>query len=260
MLTSTSTRFAIGAALATAALAAAAYFAPAIGEQESPRLLPPLPRRLPPPLPPRAIAEPLPLVAPRVRKARSPRKSVAAPSPTRARSPLFIVTVACDDTTNKLTHRHTFKVKTAIEGEARQLAEQAARRFSETQASKTRDSKLPAEKRPTISAGRVETCGLFVYRPRKARPMAKATSEGADAYNERHAIEYARWLAARDGRVIKTDASGCAIWSGINSRLTGKWCRRVRAVRLGAVEIVIPNWDFEPSPATEEILPDAMAA
>jgi hypothetical protein len=83
MLTSTTSRVAIGAAVATAALATfAAFLAPSMRETESQPLLPAPPRRLPPP---RAIArmqtiEPAPIIAPpRARKSRSKRASMATP-------------------------------------------------------------------------------------------------------------------------------------------------------------------------------------
>jgi hypothetical protein len=260
MLNSTSTRFAFGAAVATAALATvAAFWAPA-RQNSPPRQLPPPPRRLPPP-----VVEPLPVVdapaapIPPKRRARAPRKSVnATPSVIGKRSPCFIITVACDvtDDGKTLCHRYTFKVRTAIEGEARQAANETARRFADRFATATKPKDVKSR---TVSAGRVESCGVFRPRPLKRKAIAKGTSESQDRYNDRRACEYAKWLATRDGVAIDTKRySGTAIWTGVTLLSSGNYQRRVRAVRFGSVEIAIPNWDFQPWPATEETLPDSL--
>ncbi|WP_454629570.1 hypothetical protein [Bradyrhizobium cenepequi] len=102
------------------------------------------------------------------------------------------------------------------------------------------------------------------------------TGEKADDMNARHAIEYARWLALRDGMEIPADTAPRVDWSGITDA-AGKWRKRIRAVEFGssrtirqgygrnaytsyhwdiAVRIEIPNWDFVPAEPVEEIIPD----
>ena len=103
-----------------------------------------------------------------------------------------------------------------------------------------------------------------------------ACTESADRMNERHAIEYARWLAGRDGISIPQDAAPRVDWSEVRE-LTGKSRKRARAVEFGrdvtertghgrnaytshrwdvAVRIEIPNWDFVPAEPVEEIIQD----
>lgn len=110
----------------------------------------------------------------------------------------------------------------------------------------------------------------FNYSPRGA-----AT---ADEYNERRALEYARWLAARDGVTISEGLAERAEWSGITDA-SGKWRKRICAVEFGtkfterhgtgrkaytsqgwrmAARIEIPNWDFDPAEPVEEIITNEM--
>ena len=106
-----------------------------------------------------------------------------------------------------------------------------------------------------------------------------AGTETADEMNERHAIEYARWLARRDGIEIPPGTVARADWSGVTDA-AGKWRRRVEAVEFGRVReewkivgtgrsrrgettkhwacasrIEIPSWDWQPAEPVEEILP-----
>src|SRR5713226_3447111 len=71
----------------------------------------------------------------------------------------------------------------------------------------------------------------------------------------RKGIEYARWLAARDGKDLP-DGSACAIWATVTLP-SGKIQARVCAVSFhgkpGGWKIDIPNWDFIPREPVLEI-------
>ena len=60
---------------------------------------------------------------------------------------------------------------------------------------------------------------------------------------ERQAIDYARWLAARDGVALSGD--GRVEWSHVT--IDGKRAKRARVVHFGAQSVWIPNWDFVPT-------------
>jgi hypothetical protein len=101
-------------------------------------------------------------------------------------------------------------------------------------------------------------------------------AETTDHYNERRAVEYARWLAGRDGIEIPKGIAERIDWSGVNDA-AGKWRKRVCAVEFGtsetehhghgrksyttvrwslAARIEIPNWDFVPSEPVEYLAED----
>jgi hypothetical protein len=71
----------------------------------------------------------------------------------------------------------------------------------------------------------------------------------------RKGIEYARWLAARDG-VALPDGSVVACWAHVTLP-TGKLQSRISCVTFGTglprVRIDIPNWDFVPVEPVMEI-------
>jgi hypothetical protein len=74
---------------------------------------------------------------------------------------------------------------------------------------------------------------------------------------EHTAIEYARWLAQRDGIKIVTESStrARAIWNGKHVQMVQFWCGSAET------EIInIPNWDFEPIEPVEQFNDLAIAA
>jgi hypothetical protein len=75
----------------------------------------------------------------------------------------------------------------------------------------------------------------------------------------RKAVEYARWLAARDDKALPVDATVSAIWDSVTLP-TGKLQSRVRAVsfagRPAGFIIDIPNWDFIPAAPVFEVDPE----
>lgn len=134
---------------------------------------------------------------------------------------------------------------------------------------------------------------------RKAAVPSGCVIRTAEDYNADRAINYALWLAQRDGIVLPTyGAKPRAVWSGFYSahkqRIHRRWddstikvavyCKRVCAVEWGHKEpryntrkdgrrgawlcdefvpvarIEIPHWDFEAAPPLEETVPDAVAA
>lgn len=102
----------------------------------------------------------------------------------------------------------------------------------------------------------------------RAKFSARSSELAAD-YNERRAIEYARWLAERDSVEIPANASPFAVWD-YTDQTTGTPAKRkrVRAVEWRNVtihrgreshgeallKIEIPNWDFVPAEPIEEII------
>ncbi|PDT77196.1 hypothetical protein [Bradyrhizobium sp. C9] len=119
-------------------------------------------------------------------------------------------------------------------------------------------------------------------KPHKVRRSSKVTRTAggvsADDLNERHAIEYARWLARRDNADIPSGTSPLIIWDGVTDA-AGKWRKRARAVEFGtrrtthtgygrnactthhwdvAARIEIPHWDWQPAEPVEEITPEAV--
>jgi hypothetical protein len=79
------------------------------------------------------------------------------------------------------------------------------------------------------------------YKPRKSPPREHYRFKGK-ALLEYRAIEYARWLAQRDG-VALPDAKP---WVKYESRSGG-----ASAVKFGDVQIDIPNHDWEPRVTVE---------
>lgn len=95
------------------------------------------------------------------------------------------------------------------------------------------------------------------------------TTQSSADYNEGRALQYAKWLAARDGVELPKLKTKC-VWSGVYRG--ARWQRRIRAVEWGRDEdvyntrkdgrrgawlytrfvpeltIEIPNWDFDPEP------------
>jgi hypothetical protein len=87
---------------------------------------------------------------------------------------------------------------------------------------------------------------------------------------ETRAVQYALWLAKRDGTIIPTNtAKAMPVWATVTTK-AGKLEHRVSAVcwhtlgngrPVGAAvaRIEIPHWDWEPEMPTEEIIPAAEA-
>lgn len=128
--------------------------------------------------------------------------------------------------------------------------------------------------------------------PRSARPgyrfsYRQTAAETADAYNKRRAIDYARWIASRDGIAINAGLSAQVEWSGfysansVTTRGEPAYCKRIKAVEFGTKRkeylgtgrhrrivdvwdvkhrIEIPNWDFDPAPPVEETIADTLVA
>ncbi len=74
----------------------------------------------------------------------------------------------------------------------------------------------------------------------------------------RKAIEYARWLAARDGKVLPEEGSVSALWAAVYVPGKSKPERRVYAVSFSSRKhresgwlIQIPNWDWTPRQPVE---------
>jgi hypothetical protein len=118
-------------------------------------------------------------------------------------------------------------------------------------------------------------------RPRKVKAQKPGPQRSADdalTINARHAIEYARWLAARDLKTIPKavteidryrhprgatprfkvedyDAPGAALWRWLDIP-GGKRERRFHSVVFKGtetLEIDIPHWDFIPADPVETI-------
>jgi hypothetical protein len=95
------------------------------------------------------------------------------------------------------------------------------------------------------------------YKVRKP-PAAPRTSCDWRSVDERRAVEYARWLAARDRLELPDEGRITAIWSKITTR-AGKPSNRIRAITFTGnnaypVSIILPNWDFDPVEPMEEIV------
>ncbi len=97
--------------------------------------------------------------------------------------------------------------------------------------------------------------------PRLPKINPKATGERAKDVTARMAVEYARWLAARDGVIIPADTKGVALWAHgkIEDRVSAvAWHHAgTYAANRGSAlaRIDIPNWDFVPMMPVEEIVP-----
>lgn len=101
----------------------------------------------------------------------------------------------------------------------------------------------------------------------KVAPIVK----DATAYNERKAVDCARWLSHRDGTEGQQTAKTRCEWSGVTDP-AGKWRKRIQAVEFGRMErkrvqygpranqwryedqwtctlrVEIPHWDFQHPP------------
>ena len=102
----------------------------------------------------------------------------------------------------------------------------------------------------------------------KAPKRISGGAEDAATYNSRRAVEYARWLAARDG-IDVADLDGAAVL-GFFEGQNGKTCRRFQSVDFfkpqnthfgrrvtrpaASVTIAIPHWDFDPVEPVEEFV------
>ncbi len=100
------------------------------------------------------------------------------------------------------------------------------------------------------------------------RRMPRPVTYSRDAVPERIAVEYARWLAKRDGIGMPTHPATpvkCE-WSGVESRTRTNqhgnpvFERRIVAVCFGLVRVPIPNWDWQPDEPVEDIIPDTAEA
>lgn len=80
---------------------------------------------------------------------------------------------------------------------------------------------------------------------RTPRRVSKLAAGGKSDY-ERRAIEYCRWLAARDGVAIGN--VGRPQWYGKHIQMVAFFDKQ-----NGRVTIEIPNWDFEPVEPIETI-------
>jgi hypothetical protein len=118
-------------------------------------------------------------------------------------------------------------------------------------------------------------------KPRKVKaekPKAERTAEDATLWNGRRALEYAHWLAARDGKTIPKavteidpyrrargaaprfkvedyDAPGEALWQWLDIPGGRRERRFYRVVFKGTetLEIEIPHWDFIPQAPVETV-------
>lgn len=105
------------------------------------------------------------------------------------------------------------------------------------------------------------------YRKRKAQ-IAAASREDTARRRELQAIQYAAWLARRDGKHVPPN--GCTpglpvrvIVNYADVRSDGKYEKRAYSVewRSGSntlLTIDIPNWDFVLNPPVEETIPEEM--
>ncbi|MCW2195056.1 hypothetical protein AB7M45_007829 [Bradyrhizobium elkanii] len=116
----------------------------------------------------------------------------------------------------------------------------------------------------------------------KVRHSSKVTRStggvSANDLNERHTLEYARWLAQRDGITIPPGSEYIVQRADVNVP-GSKPQSRIRAVEFGkrrttqsgygrsactrhhwdvAARIEIPNWDWQPAEPVEEIIPEAV--
>lgn len=101
----------------------------------------------------------------------------------------------------------------------------------------------------------------WIAMPGEKRPRAKKVTMGSTRgtfdrdEQARKGIEYARWLASRDG-IALPEGSACAIWADVTLP-TGKTQMRVSCVMFygkpDKVRIDIPNWNFIPAEPILEI-------
>ena len=75
---------------------------------------------------------------------------------------------------------------------------------------------------------------------RTSKATMTARHRSSDSAMEDKAVQYARWLAARDG-IALPDKAPCVLWAVLDN---GE--RRIRLVKFGTVEIALPNWDWCP--------------
>lgn len=104
----------------------------------------------------------------------------------------------------------------------------------------------------------------WIAMPGEKRPRSKKVAMGSTrglfdkAEQGRKGVEYARWIAARDGKAI-TDGNTCVMWANVTLP-SGKHQSRIKAVsfagQAGGWLIEIPNWDFIPVEPLLEINDD----
>lgn len=132
----------------------------------------------------------------------------------------------------------------------------------------------------TIEAAR-EIAGPGATVERKRKPRARSTlvatprPRDSKAHASAQAVEYAKWLAARD-RIALPDGFivGRVLWANV-LRDDGKLEPRPFRVTLGtmvessnkarlifspAAEIDLPNWDWQPAPPVDLSEPESLAA
>jgi hypothetical protein len=110
---------------------------------------------------------------------------------------------------------------------------------------------------------KVEGRGFTVqmYKPRRLKAhVGNGRGEFWRDRAEHQAVEYARWIAARDGKVLPIDLKPIVEWLPFRNTYTRKMEQRVTSVlfrdRTDRVEIALPNWDWCPAPPVEEIIPE----
>ena len=207
----------------------------------------------------------------------------------------YLVTAECSHTESgkTLTHRAYATMETQYPEYAQARADALAFELGRTKAKElTRQTYDRETKRWTVTL--CETLTPCVaraekYKPRKLRAHV-AVWKPSDAFYRQQAIEYARWLAARDGVALPGRGEIRVDWSAVESKTrkhkrTG-WDgvtrefpimeRRIRSVSWGweepryfqrkdgrqgawlhnefvaAVTIEIPNWDWQPDKPVEE--------
>jgi len=85
------------------------------------------------------------------------------------------------------------------------------------------------------------------YKPRRGPPRDHWMGYKGRALTEYRAVEYARWLAQRDGVVLPA-VTGRADWQHAPGLADPRPC----AVWFGAVRIALPHWDHVEQPPTVE--------
>lgn len=93
---------------------------------------------------------------------------------------------------------------------------------------------------------KIKTAWIRNERAQHARRMRDPLSSDSE-----RAVEYALWLAQRDGIELPANARGLAF--PVFEKVNG--IKRARGVRFGAVKIAFPNWNYIERGAVQ--LPDA---
>lgn len=91
------------------------------------------------------------------------------------------------------------------------------------------------------------------------RKLTADDGVSAETWNRCAAIQYANWLAQRDGIAIEPASKACVVWDYAKVDLASE--KRARAVEYHIAGIVrhtieIPNWDFVPAYVFEEQVSD----